>query len=356
MGWTVEDLKKDYSKIKAICDSEGNPDRKLKLKYALLSISQYIKYIDEESNANYIYDKGEDDIDVLLSSIDKYKDYFGVVQNHYDLLNNSLFDYDSTYYAKNYNTDIKEKEMYGLIHDMFKSCGKRVFNYYITMEKNRKSLLNINKNLPSTSGVIFPVPIVKKNYIEVGMKPKMIKDTLVTLTHEYGHSIGALMNDDRYHLGDIFTELESYFFELVGLDYYYQRTNDEHYKCYLEHLININYLRAKRVIDLKKACDNIDKDSSYKEQKNTCINNLKKIGYNFDKSSVNLEINITYLYSYLCAVELFEIYREDKELAIDIFERIIKRDKGVSEYDSINNNITLNKNMIKHIRRIKHVK
>ena len=136
MGWTVEDLKKDYSKIKAICDSEGNPDRKLKLKYALLSISQYIKYIDEESNANYIYDKGEDDIDVLLSSIDKYKDYFGVVQNHYDLLNNSLFDYDSTYYAKNYNTDIKEKEMYGLIHDMFKSCGKRVFNYYITMEKN----------------------------------------------------------------------------------------------------------------------------------------------------------------------------------------------------------------------------
>ena len=59
-----------------------------------------------------------------------------------------------------------------------------------------------------------------------------------------------------------------------------------------------------------------------------------------------------YLFSYLVAVELFEAYKEDQDLGINLFNKIINRDKEQSEYQSIYASVTPVKSMRKHIERL----
>jgi hypothetical protein len=60
-----------------------------------------------------------------------------------------------------------------------------------------------------------------------------------------------------------------------------------------------------------------------------------------------------YLFGYLIAVELFEIYKEDKEMAIELLKRIICKDDKKTELRRITDNVDINRRLENHVKRLK---
>ena len=83
-----------------------------------------------------------------------------------------------------------------------------------------------------------------------------------------------------------------------------------------------------------------------------CDTTLEKEGFKPNRLHIETDDIMRYLFGYICAVELFETYKEDPELALDLYKKIIKRKKNQSEYDSIYDNITPVKSLNKHINRL----
>ena len=184
-----------------------------------------------------------------------------------------------------------------------------------------------------------------------------MKNTLSTLTHEYGHGIGALLNDNRYNNGNTFSEIESFFFELIGLDYYRKATNDPFYDKLNKKYINNLIMRCHNIMSIENSCEEAlsSKATSYRSIKDKCMKLLTDNGYSFKDEPINLNLEISYAYSALAALELFYIYKEDKKASFDILEKIVNRDKEEDEINSIGNRLILCKSLTKQINEIKHV-
>ena len=186
MAWTVDDLKKDYQTLRSYLNSATSYSDSQYIKRSIYIVSKYIEHLESNSNSHYIYGEDKDDISVLVSSVFKYKKCFPAI------------DFSNVNFNKeDHNNDISKIDMLDLLHDMFKSCGRKIYKLYSKMEKDRERLVNFNIDEDSSFGVIYPIPILRKSYISVGTSDNLMKNTLSTLTHEYGHGIGSLINDNR---------------------------------------------------------------------------------------------------------------------------------------------------------------
>lgn len=358
MAWTVDDLKNDYQTLRSYLNSATSYSDSQYIKRSIYIVSKYIEHLESNSNYHYIYGEDKDDISVLVSSVFKYKKCFPAIIETTSIAKNNDYDYSNVCFNKDdHNNDISKEDMLDLLHDMFKSCGRKIYKLYSKMEKDRERLVNFNIDENSSFGVIYPIPILRKSYISVGTSDNLMKNTLSTLTHEYGHGIGSLINDNRYNNGNNFSEIESFFFELIGLDCYRKATNDPFYdklnKKYISNLI----MRCHSIMSIENSCEEAlsSKTTSYKSIKDNCMKLLTDKGYNFKDEPINLNLEMSYAYSALAALELFYIYKEDKKEAFNILEKIVNRDKEEDEIDSINNRLILCKSLTKQIKEIKHV-
>ena len=352
MTWDSKDLREDLDKLRSMYRKEKDISKKERLieviHSLMLDICEYeigeVSYIDGEI----------DNSTLLFNSTPKFTMYYPTIYKFINALNNTDYDYPfGDGYVFGSNEELTQDDMFMLIHDFYKSCGKKIYNYYSKMEKEQDKYLNLRNDMGSGEGITYSVPILNKRYIEIGINGNY-KDSLSTLTHEYGHGIATFMNPYRYISNDFFIEIESLFFEYIGLDYYYRETNDPFYRNYLEDMINNNYWKANNIVAMKRVSDktfNNMKDDKTSEK--LCNRYLHKEGFDVNDITIDLDTSMKYLFSYIVAVELFEIYKEDKCLAFDLLERIVNRDSTLSEYASIYNTVEPVKHMVKHIDRIK---
>ena len=61
------------------------------------------------------------------------------------------------------------------------------------------------------------------------------------------------------------------------------------------------------------------------------------------------------MFSYICAIELFEIYREEPNKALELLTNIIGNNKEITEYERITSNITPNRHVKKYVKELKKV-
>jgi hypothetical protein len=76
----------------------------------------------------------------------------------------------------------------------------------------------------------------------------------------------------------------------------------------------------------------------------------KKVPY---YKNVDVDDKMKYLFSYLVALELYELYKEDKDLALYKLKEIVRPNSRKSEYQRITENIELNNNMKEHVKTLK---
>lgn len=161
-------------------------------------------------------------------------------------------------------------------------------------------------------------------------------------THEFLHILWFLINHDAY------TNIEGEFLSILGeLITTYEMKNNNIYKNEVikYEIDNINRLFAYiSDIELRKKIIKIKKGT------------YKDLGINKDLIKNTLTSSLSYDYdttiSYFLAIELFEIYKVDKEKCIYIVEDIIKSNNKLNKKLK-DNNIILHSNDKKYIKQLK---
>ncbi len=348
MGWSTKDLREDLKVIKNLYKMEKNPKKKEELLTAMHTVLLNIADIEAGESHN----TKQYDIWRLFNDITCYDMYYPFLRKYRDRYLNSEYQYEPVKKKDIPKCNLTENDVYDLLDDFYKSTPKGNYRIFSNLFKDRDKYINYDLKGKCFDGITYMVPIVKKNYMSIGAHGDK-RDLLETLTHEYGHAIGARLNDKRYYSDDTFVEIESLFMSLIGIDYYHEKTNDEYFKMLLKKKVYDYAVSSQEVLMFKNVHDNTfrymkDNDSALK----LCDIYLEKEGFNPNKVNIDIEDSMKYIFSYMVAIELYEVYKEDKELAFNLLKKIVNRDKRLTEYESITNTVTPVKSLNKYMKRL----
>lgn len=331
MGWTINDFEIDREELKKILHTNKDINKEIDIKRAINQIDYFIRELKSDGTKSDLHrDENTETVSTIVK-VFSYKEYYPVIENFINIANESGYDFT---YIKDieYGDNIDESSIHMLVHDFYNSCGDKISNIFSNIEKDKEKIINYDLKSEDAGGVIYHIPMINKNYISLNVTDKKYKNVLNYLTHEYGHSIGFSINDKKRD--SLYQEIESQFFEILGAFYYYETTKDAYYIRYLDNMLNYYVKVSKEVIDLKTSVyDNIKSNS------------IEKI--NEEAKSIDIDVDMIYLYGFLCAIELFELYMNNSEDAINKLELLINND-----FDGI---IISNDNILNFINRIKHV-
>ena len=370
MSWTTLDLRKDLKTMEKALNNESDPKRRdliikyiADLKYDIACEELQAFEIKENSDEELDEDeKALKDVEMDLdegtcygdlthdiSDIEKYRLYYPFVEKHIEICDKSL-EKDYTFMEQG-DMDLNEDDINSLTHDFFKdSTDKFFYDKYLKYEKNNKKILHMDQARDSEDGYFFYFPISNTRYVKVGLDGAKER-TLTSLAHEVGHVLGSFINEGRYCNQDVFYEIESVFFELLSEEYYFKKLNK---KLFKEELIDNAYTydeSARRIMAFKRVTDKtFDNMNKVKNPYKYYGRLSKKEEY---YKNIDVDDKMKYLFSYLVAVELLEIYKVDKDKALYLLKEIVKENKDKTEYQRITENIELNNLMNNHVKTLK---
>lgn len=158
--------------------------------------------------------------------------------------------------------------------------------------------------------------------------------------HESSHGITCLLNPDiMWDFGKYaFIEVDSLFFELLGIDYVRQQLGKEEDALHLKQAIFKDYLYSAMLVCSKMDLYNTLSKSELKNNRHVRQFYKREIGY--DKTGINdvchtyIHELLHYIVSYLTAIELYFLYKNDRDFALRLLHQIIMI-KGLSPKASL---------------------
>lgn len=214
------------------------------------------------------------------------------------------------------------------------------------------SYLNFNrrhdKTLPKGSdGKTYYIDGVQKNFVSIlDTKNASLVNNLV---HEYGHAIRNIISPEWAFTceNDFFCEVASIFPELVS----FEENPGEYPKVIVDYLrydtlreyIDYALVMASQPYIYQRWKDNLFRINRHlkKElwEKDSIDNKI------YDKAlSTNMADSGTYVLSYITALELLHIYREDKKEALKLFKRVLELKPTMTYLAEVNKIVPLNVN------------
>lgn len=224
---------------------------------------------------------------------------------------------------------IQNEDALTIMHDFFKETDEEFFKYFLELYKNRHKLIKFTKkedieNMYRNGSCLF-IDIVRKNFINVKDSNGISK--LIILAHEIGHAIANLYRPKQmYNSKDNFLdEVESLFFELAF-------TNDiakkiDSLEAAKEAFLTLcEFSEYAENLSMHKTIITCWKENNYELNK-AYYNNLKnkKIQNRMfiDSLNTSIEEEGSYITSYITALNLLGIYKQDKKEALNILKKII---------------------------------
>ncbi|MBO5376636.1 MAG: hypothetical protein J6A52_07305 [Bacilli bacterium] len=372
--WDSKTLRKDLKTLEDLLKQEQNPVVRERIVEYIGEIKTMI--IDEETPLQDTSDETKSSVDNLIE-VCKLTPYYELYYPFLEEFKNRLSEFFSQYETKlirekKETSSLSKEDIIELVHELFKSTNKEFYEAYSRLYKERKTHIRFKEAKtkalaqdPCIGGTIF-LPGLNKPYVHVdNFNPTKRKtDALLTLTHEEGHAVASLLNTDRYFSNhSFFKEIESTFFELLGNDFYGKILNDKSFARTALGYLEGSYYEAYHAVNKKLLADKLfamgiplDENIRIKDKalETIYMDVLEDDGLSQDNI---VENEIKYSFSHLVAIELFELYKEDKDLALHLLKTIIERGKEESEYKSITSVITPGKSLIKYkdglIKRIK---
>lgn len=236
------------------------------------------------------------------------------------------------------NIDIPNSAIFQLTHDFYKQLDNEYFNIFLSFYNDKDSnvlIQPLNKN-HSVKGTNYYIETFNENFCVIN-KTSTVDDVLTSI-HEFAHGTSALLNP--YHTATnkfIYGEVDSIFMELVATDY-------------LKNIFKDNSSIANKLAKHNSYCaicdDIIDKITLTKKiniqditvEKFKLIAR-KKILLN-EKELKNLlqssaEEEISYLLSYMIAIQFYNLYIKDPEKSMCLLKKFILVNQS-NEYDYYN--------------------
>jgi len=199
---------------------------------------------------------------------------------------------------------------------------------YTKLQSNFKNRLNFRRTLRPNmfEGETFPILGTSEVYIDIILKQTY--HDFLTMVHESAHGLSYSLN--REIIKDqnrfCFREVDALFFELLGLDFNSHIISDSNnisckitdFNFYL-YLAKIIYFKLKMysIIPFLELNNQNFQHEYFKHSQFAQEINFR----DFTKTFIREQIH--YIISYLTAVELYLIYKDDNELALDLLYKII---------------------------------
>jgi len=346
--WDSRDLRKDLKEIEKMYKKESDPKEKEALAYyiwhtKIIINEQEIKSCDNDSGKLYI--------DYLSRIVPLFELYYPYISRYENIISKVL---PSDNVNVNESAKKLSKDMViELVHELFKSTNSDIYNKFLKIYERKNKAVRFIKDDAIEGSTIF-VPGVNKPYITLGENHPSYRSILLATTHEFAHGVMALINPNRYVSNDYFyLEIETSFFELIANDFFSEQLNDrkfyddERIRMETECYIASDILEYKSLVDYRFRLGNPNIENflemvhdSYQKQMIISIPEL------------SLDTDIKYLFSYIVAIELYEVYRKDKNLAFEMLNEIVAEKENKSEYANITSVVTPGKSLVKFRNRI----
>lgn len=346
--WSTKTLRNDVKLLERMYKEEINPRIKEEI---AACINEAKAYIFEEE----VEDKDKiDDLDALCRAIPIFQEYYPYISEYRKKLQSYVDkEYEKeTEMSENTqekNRKLSKDDVMDLVNELYKSIGGEIYQQFSKIFKNRFNNTRFQKQVERPS-MIF-IPGLNKPYMTL-MSPEddTYRTVLLSATHELAHGTASLINPRRYYGEEYyFNEIETFFFELVAQDYFACELNDKGFyddaKCILLSQTDISedILWTKKIADKRYKLGNPSKEKLLEKLTNKVLKSLIEGDIYSEPDD-----DIKYLFSYIVAIELYEVYKVDKYLALEMLNSIIDKKENESELESIRKIVTPNKSLIKY--------
>ena len=282
---------------------------------------EYYLYGDLDTSDNYNR-KSLDIIKEHVSILDKYpfaKD--DLLKARRILKYNTWLPLDTLFSMKQCN--LSNDDILELTHDFYKQFDSYFFKKFMGVFKYRKDIVSFkNYDGGGTLGTCYELLCASTSYIQI-LRDHNIGDVTTTI-HEFMHATSFSINPNHLYdpNKDFLSEFDTTFINLLATDYISQNLKTEQiyansFNALVDHYNSIN---SAYILDLIK-----DED----------ITSNKDLSSFIKSHEANLEIILHYIkmdlpfylfiYSlpFIFAVELYNIYKTDKDKAIYLLKKII---------------------------------
>ena len=336
-NWTIYNIEDRLYRLYSMLNKEKNPTKKHLIE---LDISSLQNYIDEYFD-NTIYDQ-----ETLLTEYAYRKENF----NNFDFLKNDFNDFNEI--AKDAivppalnNVSLSKEDILELSHDFFKTLDHYFFSNFARNYARKLDHIIFHNNTQSFfHGSTISILALKEAFIEVNRDNTLMD--IITTIHEYMHATSAIINpchffDNKY----IFSELDTAFIELLAADYIDKTFKNDNGSI----IKGFNHIEiASEAADLTDTFKLIgyEKDSHTEISTNKQLKTMAMLACDLEGGELETLLYTpdtdpeTYVTSYIFAIELYDLYKQDKEKALYLLRKIIELNCLTLEdyYKEIKNN------------------
>lgn len=254
---------------------------------------------------------------------------------------------DGSKYKTNYKKiSLSERNTVRLSEEFFHECGPFFSVPFKDFKSEAENHLKFISPSRQSEGEIAFVPSSGDYFIFVPRYNNISRVSI--LIHEIEHYID-ICNRYEFHKQHLIRESSSIFMELIGCDWLAKKLNLSKDGIKRKFQIHSNVKNDSYDIFFKTQALHIIKNNFHLND-DDLLNKLDECGFNEYNLAIfardPLERDYYYQISYLIAIELYNLYQNDKEKALYILKQIIIYGTDENIFDLLNRfNIVLNKNV-----------
>ena len=347
--WDNKDLRKDLKELEKRLKLEKNPKEQELLAYYIATTKQIILSLEDED----LKEEQEISIAYLSQIVPSFLLYYPYIEKYNKIANKKELPDLNSFENDTKKNKLSKDALIELIHEFYRSTNLEIYDKFQEIYRKRHHIIYFSQE---EYAYMQFIPGINKPYFTLNEPSgKDYKLSLMEATHEIAHGIASLISPERYTFDELsfFTEIESMFFELVAIDFFSKQLNDDGF--YKDELMVLKSqdLASQRILIYRDLADyrfklkNPSQEEFLEQIKEEAIRNMLTM-----EDKENFEEDLKYLFSYIVAIELSEIYRKDKNSALEMLKEILKRKDSEGEYENITKIVTPGKSLAKFRKRI----
>lgn len=342
--WDSKNLRQDVKQLEKMFEEEKDIKKREELLYYIAEAKSLV--LEEEAPQ---CEENDDYFNTMSNLVPLFEPYYSYIDEYRRIIDNYVDELIVDNPSKK-KMKLKKEEAMDLVREFYESTGNFFYPHFDKLFKERHNMIRFLKDDLEYATTII-VPGLNKPYISIEEpKPKNYRNILSMLVHELGHGISAQINPERYLRDDSFLkEIETTFLEFISNDFFAKELKDNAF--YVDEIERIagghstaeDILLSKRAVDLRYELGNPSKEKMLEIVNDDILRTIIET-----KGEMSLDDDIKYLFSYIVAIELYEIYKQDKKEALNILKEIILRRNDETELQNITRLVTPNKSLIKY--------
>lgn len=327
--WNIQEMRKNIKELERLSKIETDIEKlpviaeTLELYYSMLW--GITRHKENTSNQHMM----DNDTSNIIQALEEYRMYLDVSDEKYINLLLNTYPFLEDFHlepAFDYIIPFRNEVLLEINDDFLRKYLPipLLHKYY-----QGKVEIHIQSMMGNNRGCTFIDPILKKKYILFNRQNDIMD--LGVMPHESFHSI--FNNFDSYRIGynelRYTQEIEGSFANFLFADYY-KNENQELALEYEKTLLTDYYYRTLSFLILANYLQSIKKNGNIRNQKFQKFFNYYKLDRMLDTNAILNIIDgyedaidaITYNYSFLASLDLYEIWKQDPDLAFYLLQNI----------------------------------